>query len=211
MEDNPIWSKWSHNRHVSSKENSTTIDAKICQLGTDTRWHFGKCPLSNHNLQSDPLDMRPVGNRRSKSRTSPMSLDLDCIYKNTFQNELAQLLGWKIEYDGVDARTSRCPGPQSSFKSLSEPSGRVRTDLAVLSSANWSFLKFYQNIAGKQNDMFGIQIFICYENAHLGQSKYSDGKLRTVAHQLGLWRLTVRSLPGGIRTSRPKLRFPKIV
>ena len=42
MEDNPIWSKWSHNRHVPSKENSTTIDAKICQLGTDTRWHFGK-------------------------------------------------------------------------------------------------------------------------------------------------------------------------
>ena len=60
MEDNPIWSKWSHYRHVPSKENSTTIDAKICQLGTDTRWHFGKCPLSNHNLQSDPLDMRPV-------------------------------------------------------------------------------------------------------------------------------------------------------
>ena len=47
-------------------------------------------------------------------------------------------------------------------------------------------LKLYKNIAGKQNDMFGIQIFICYENAHLGQSKYSDGKLRTVVHQLGL-------------------------
>ena len=148
--------------------------------------------------------MRPVANRRSKSRTSPMSLDLDCIYKNTFQNELAQLLGWKIEYDGVDARTSRCPGPQASFKFLFDQS-------PVDASVRPHFLKLYKNIAGKQNDMFGIQIFICYENAHLGQSKYSDGKLRTVAHQLGIGRFAVRSLPGGIRTSRSKLRFPKIV
>jgi len=47
-------------------------------------------------------------------------------------NELAQLLKLKIEYEGVDARTSQCPGPQ--------------------------------NIAGKQNDMFGIRVFIGYED-----------------------------------------------
>ena len=47
--------------------------------------------------------------------------------------------------------------------------------------------------------MFGIQIFICYENAHLGQSKYSDGKLRTVAHQLGLGRFVVYLAVSGLR------------
>ena len=99
MEDNPIWSKWSHYRHVPSKENSTTIDAKICQLGTDTRWHFGKCPLSNHNLQPDPLDVRHVVNRRWKSRTSPMHLDLDCIYKRPFRTN------WHNFWDGKSNTT----------------------------------------------------------------------------------------------------------
>ena len=198
MEDNPIWSKWSHYRHVPSKENSTTIDAKICQLGTDTRWHFGKCPLSNHNLQSDPLDMRPV------KATVFIKTPFRTNWHNFWDGKSNTTV---LTHELLDAQDLRLV----SIFIWSEPSGRVRTDLAVLSSTNWSFLKFDQNIAGKQNDMFGIQIFICYENAHLGQSKYSDGKLRTVAHQLGLWRLIVRSLPGGIRFSRPKLRFPKTV
>ena len=90
---------------------------------------------------------------------------------------MAQLLGWKIEYDGVDARTSQCPGPQDSFKfSLARllwtrPEEPSTTD-GSLPSVNWPhFLKFYKNIAGKQNDMFGIRIFIRYDDAHLGQRK----------------------------------------
>ena len=81
---------------------------------------------------------------------------------------MAQLLGWKIEYDGVDARTSQCPGPQDSFKFLF---GQGSVDTTRHYRPTIDFLKFYKNIAGKQNDMFGIRIFIRYDDAHLGHRK----------------------------------------